>query len=197
MKSQAMHAEQGVSMKLAFHVSLSIALIAFNHPLAAQSGQYYFFQHQISIKKTDDGCALSILYPEQGPLSFEYKPKDNITKISYQVPNRDAIMTEGQLVSFVLNASDPSPDATESIPYNDSGMASVNLNDGHTQIDVLAQNGDRLIEFIGRAYSISLDYKLTEGENFEVEIESYYIDGLSEPIKQLKECAKSEKIEAQ
>jgi hypothetical protein len=143
----------------------------------------------MSIHKSNRGCALGIVYPKQGPMTFDYKPNENTVGISYQVKGTTALTGHDQRLSFVLNASDPSPDATESATYNDSGSGSATVVNDHVLVSLSVNNGVRLIDFLARAYSISFTYKLAEDDS--VEIEEFNLWDLLSATEKLKTCAES------
>jgi hypothetical protein len=175
--------------KLLSGLVLSAALLTTNQSASAQMGEFYFFQHQTSIKKTAEGCIVSILYPDQGPLSFEYKPVSKTVKISFQAKHTRAMTGDNQSLYFVLNATNPSPKATESATYNGSANGSVRVVNGHLEISMIVSNAVELVEFLARSYSISLGYKLSaDGDS---DSESYYLPDMRDVTDMLKKCAKT------
>lgn len=178
-------------MKMIWGGGLSIALLAASPNASAREGPY-FFQHQASIMETAEGCVLSILYPERGPLSFEYKPNNSTVEISYQVQRAEALTGDNQSLFFILNAPDPRPDATESATYQNTVNGSVQVVDGHLEIGMTAGDSADLLEFLAKSYSISFSYHLAEGDS--LEIENYDIPDIRELVGGLKKCAEAVSI---
>lgn len=176
-------------MTLLRSIVASTVLLTASLPASAQFGGVYFFQQQISITKSNGGCTLVIIYPEQGPLTFEYKPKGNTLGISYEVKGTAALTGGDQELSLVMNAQDPRPNATESATYNAFGKGSVTVVKDHLSISLAVGDADKLIDFLARAYSISLAYKI--GKDGDSEAEHFDLWNLRLVTEKLKMCAAS------